>query len=159
MCPEGSQNAPGNCHQVSPGRKNSFFWPIAALAVLAGLLATGCGSNSRMPPTFPVSGTVTVDGVPLAEGAISFDPADGVGSVYGGLIRDGRYAFDVAAGPKRVSILGMKQLGEIGPDGKPMASQFLPRKYNTASELTATVEPRAGEFPFELSLKTAVRSR
>lgn len=134
-------------------------WLLSSGAVVFGLLVTGCGSKSQMPPSFPTSGTVTVDGEPLAEGAISFDPADGIGGVYGGPIRNGRYAFDVAAGLKRVSILGMKQLGEIGPDGKPMASQFLPRKYNTASELTTSIEPRANEIPFELSLKTPVRSR
>jgi hypothetical protein len=45
----------------------------------------------------------------------------------------------------------MKQLGEIGPDGKPMASQFLPAWYNVSTELTMLVEPEANVVPFELS--------
>ena len=65
----------------------------------------------------------------------------------------------MAVGPKRVSILGMKQLGEIGPDGKPMASQFLPRRYNAATELTATIEPQDNELPFELSAQASEKRR
>ncbi len=52
---------------------------------------------------------------------------------------------------KKVRLLGMKQLGEIGPDGKPMASQFLPAWYNVSTELTMLVEPEANVVPFELS--------
>ena len=59
----------------------------------------------------------------------------------------------VAAGPKKVSVLGMKQLGAIGPDGKPMASQFLPQRYTDGSELTATIEPQRNELSFDLSTK------
>ncbi|NBS33371.1 MAG: hypothetical protein EBS83_11375 [Planctomycetia bacterium] len=62
-------------------------------------------------------------------------------------------------GPKRVSILGMKQLGEIGPDGKPMASQFLPRRYNAATELTASIEPQDNDLPFELSAQASANRR
>lgn len=104
-----------------------------------------------MPATYPVTGTVMVDGEPLNEGAITFDPADGKGGVYGGSIRSGRYDVKVSAGPKKVSIHGMKHLGAIGPDGKPMASQFLPQKYTDGMALTATVEPRRNELSFELS--------
>jgi len=135
------------------------FCKLRSLAVLLGLVAAGCGRDAQMPPSFPVSGTVTVAGAPLVEGSISFEPADGQGGVYGGLIRDGRFAVEVAAGAKRVSILGMKQLGEIGPDGKPMASQFLPRRYNTDTELTASIEPRENALSFELTVEPSARSR
>ena len=159
MCPESPLWNPGNCSQGAVVFKKSFPWRMSSLAVLFGLFTAGCGSNSQMPPTFPVRGTVMVDGKPLAEVAISFYPADGQGGVYGGPIRDGKYAVDVAVGPKLVSILGMKQLGEIGPDGKPMASQFLPRRYNAATELTATIEPQDNELPFELSAQASEKRR
>lgn len=123
-----------------------------AVHVAIAIAATGgCSRRGAMPAAYPVTGTVTVDGEPLDEGAICFDPADGKGGVYGGLIRSGTYEIKVAAGPKTVSILGMKHLGAIGPDGKPMASQFLPQKYTDGTALTATVEPRRNELSFELS--------
>ena len=102
---------------------------------------------------YEVSGNVTVGGEPLTEGAISFDPADGKGSGYGGPIRDGGYSFKVAAGPKLVRILGMKKLGAIGPDGQPMASQFLPPRYSTKTELKAVVEPKRNALSFELNVE------
>jgi hypothetical protein len=159
VCPKSSLWNLENCSQVAPVVKKTFPWRLLSLTVLIGLFTSGCGSNSQMPPTFPVRGTVMVDGKPLAEGAISFDPADGQGGVYGGPIRDGQYAVDVSVGPKRVSILGMKQLGEIGPDGKPMASQFLPRRYNAATELTASIEPQDNDLPFELSAQASANRR
>ncbi len=127
------------------------FRRFAILGLLAIIPLAGCSRRGAMPATHPVTGTVMVDGEPLNEGAITFDPADGKGGVYGGPISSGRYDVKVAAGPKKVSIYGMKQLGAIGPDGKPMASQFLPQRYTDGSELTATIEPRRNELSFELS--------
>lgn len=121
------------------------------LGLLTIIPLLGCSRRGAMPATYPVTGTVMVDGEPLNEGAITFDPADGKGGVYGGSIRSGRYDVKVSAGPKKVSIHGMKHLGAIGPDGKPMASQFLPQKYTDGMALTATVEPRRNELSFELS--------
>lgn len=73
--------------------------------------------------------------------------------VYGGPIRGGRYEVKVAAGPKKVSIIGMKELGVIGPTGQPAPSQFLPAMYNSRTELAATVEPRANDIPFVLTVE------
>ena len=128
------------------------WWPVI-VGLLAIMPLGGCSRRGAMPAAYPVTGTVMVDGEPLNEGAITFDPADGKGGVYGGPISSGRYDVKVAAGPKKVSIHGMKQLGAIGPDGKPMASQFLPTKYTNGTELTATIEPRRNELSFELSTK------
>ena len=119
----------------------------------AVVLLAGCDGRVSGPPTYPVAGTVAVDGEPLAEGAITFDPADGKGGVYGGPIRQGRFAVRSSPGRKRVGILGMKMQGVIGPDGKPMATQFLPPRYNLRSELTADVEPAGTELSFALTLE------
>jgi hypothetical protein len=138
-------------------RSPVFHEPRSWRPVIVGLLAFipigGCSRRGGMPTAYPVTGTVMVDSEPLNEGAITFDPADGKGGVYGGPISSGRYDVKVAEGPKKVSILGMKHLGAIGPDGKPMASQFLPQQYTDGSELTATIEPRRNEVSFELSTK------
>jgi len=122
---------------------------VGAVAALA--VHVGCSGGSGLPAAYPVAGLVTVDGEPLNEGTITFEPADGKGGVYGGPIRAGRYDVKVASGPKKVSIIGMKDLGVLGPDGKPAPSQFLPAKYNTRTELTAAVEPRTNDIPFALT--------
>jgi hypothetical protein len=69
--------------------------------VLTRLAGAGCSTKASMPPSFLVSGTVTVDGSPLVEGVITFDPLDGQGGVYGGRIQDGKYAVEVAARAKK----------------------------------------------------------
>lgn len=48
-----------------------------SLAVLTLVAFAGCGASN--PPTFPVSGTVTLDGKPVAGAAILFIPFDGTG--------------------------------------------------------------------------------
>jgi hypothetical protein len=144
MCPDESR--------LRPARSSGGIRRRSVLVLVAGAvpLAGGCGRRGGLPPAYEVTGTVTVGGEPLAAGAITFEPADGKGSVYEGLIRDGRYEVKVAAGTKLVRIIGMKNTGEIGPDGQPLPSQFLPPRYNTKSKLTAEVKPARNELPFEL---------
>lgn len=48
-----------------------------SLAVLALVSLAGCGESN--PPTFPVSGTVTLDGKPVEGAAVLFIPFDGTG--------------------------------------------------------------------------------
>ena len=48
-----------------------------SLAVLALVSLAGCGASN--PPTFPVSGTVTLDGKPVEGAAVLFIPFDGTG--------------------------------------------------------------------------------
>jgi hypothetical protein len=40
-----------------------------------------------------------------------------------------------------------------------MASQFLPRRYNAATELTASIEPQDNDLPFELSAQAPANRR
>src|SRR3954451_19184404 len=78
-------------------RKNR--WPLLWL-VLPTLL--GCGGTRTA-----VSGAVTYDGAPLANGTISFFPVDGQGPTNGGPISNGKYSVrDLVPGQKRVEITG-----------------------------------------------------
>ncbi|HEY1067555.1 MAG TPA: hypothetical protein VGE52_15640 [Pirellulales bacterium] len=58
-----------------------------ALALAASLFLAGCSGEV----TYPVSGVVTYDGQPLANGNITFLPADGRGAVDGAPIVNGKY--------------------------------------------------------------------
>lgn len=71
----------------------------ALLTVLIG----GCGLNSSEVdtlPRVPVSGRVTLDGTPLPEGKIQFQPTNADSGIMAvGEIKDGAFAIDQAKGP------------------------------------------------------------
>lgn len=124
------------------------IWAILLLALLWPL--AGCSSGR---PLHDVRGTVTLDGVPLAEGHISFDPADGVGGAQSGDIKDGEFFVKTEAGPKRVEIRASRPSKTPGPDGGPDFTQFLPARYNVKSELTTTIAPGKNRPTFALTMK------
>lgn len=72
---------------------------FACLLVLLG--SFGC--NSAEAPS-EVSGTVTMDGVPLAEGEIIFEASDNSKTPSAGMIKDGKYTAQVLPGSKKVKI-------------------------------------------------------
>lgn len=52
-------------------------WPLAGCAFLTlSLLLTGCGDSTGLAKRYPVSGTVTYNGQPVASGTIEFHPTD-----------------------------------------------------------------------------------
>jgi hypothetical protein len=131
------------------------------------VLGLGCGSSNRGA----VKGKVTVNGEPLQEGQLSFVPLDpGLGPSAGAGIINGEYKIDAAKGPLageyRVQINAFRKTGkktwdgmgdEQGPAGKKNfveeVEAFIPPKYNTASELRATI--KAGEvnvYDFDLEI-------
>ena len=65
-----------------------------ALSILAtvGIVLTGC-SNSSRPPTYPVTGTVTSQGKPVAGAAITFVPTGNEGEAASAITdSEGKYA-------------------------------------------------------------------
>lgn len=66
---------------------------IAIGFICSGCLA-GCGGGSQRPPTYPVEGTVTIGGKPLADATITFRPDswdNGQRPANGQTDADGRY--------------------------------------------------------------------
>jgi hypothetical protein len=124
-------------------------WVSAAL----GLLACGCGGDGS-PKGMPVSGTVTLNAKPLAEGEVMFEPADGKGAPEQALVKDGKFTTTLTPGAKRVRITSWRE-GKGPKDGAMGGAapreQFIPKRYNTESTLSLTVEAGRGELPpFEL---------
>lgn len=105
---------------------------------LALLLAfTGCGGGSGM---VTLSGEVKYDGQSVDLGTIRFEPTDGRGSVSEFPISAGRYSGELTPGKKRVIIQGKRQDGVTHPGGPtgpaiPSYKDFVPEKYNSASQL------------------------
>ena len=117
------------------------------LWVLGALVLTGCSGESLVE----VHGKVTYDGKPVESGTINFEPEDRSGPSQGVAITNGEYRF---AGPNRIEP-GAKlvRIHAFGPSGKKTSAapgsstmvdamhQYIPSRYNTASELKCNVEP------------------
>lgn len=124
---------------------------LAAFAFL--VLLTGCGPSG--PKVVPVSGTVTYNGQPLADGDIIFAPAAPGGLEYSGKIAAGKFSFKSEAGNKRVKIMASREEGPVDPQmGAPKRTMYIPAKYSSAekTELTAEVtEKGKNEYTFTLT--------
>jgi len=119
---------------------------IRRLVLLAAALFTlGCGGSDKV---VPVSGTVKLNGQPLANAHVSFQPTAsgnnpkaGVGS-YGNTDASGNYSLKTAdtdqagavIGTHRVEINLKVETDDRDPKTRPLPKQ-LPPKYNRNSEL------------------------
>jgi hypothetical protein len=116
------------------------FWIIFGL-----LTAVGCSN------TYPVSGTVSFDDKPLEIGTIILGEADGGPGLVSGGIENAQYKLMSKAGKKKVMITCYRPVpGGTGP--QPAVEQFIPDRYNYASELTIEVKA-GGENRFNFDLK------
>lgn len=129
----------------------------AALGVvLFGVVLAGCGSSNKAH----VSGTVTVDNEPLANGTIQFYPVEGKGQSAGAGITGGKYEVEASVGSMKVVINGTKVVGKIKqydtPDSPYVEDirELLPPRYNTKTELIVTLKPGTNsDVNFDLSSK------
>jgi len=128
--------------------------PLVFIALLCG-----CGADDRRASIY---GTITVDGEPLQTGTIGFIPSgENKGPASGASIVAGSYKIPKEKGPflgtNLVMITSYKSSGRMVPTiedrgGPPIAeiAQFIPERYNDASELERNVVPGKNEFNFEL---------
>jgi hypothetical protein len=128
---------------------------------LALLLAFGCGQGIRLAP---VSGRVTMDGKPLADANIVFDPKnvepgkDILLTFSGKADDDGHYKlFDkdghegAAEGVYTVSISQREDFAKMATPHRPR--ELVPAKYNRNTTLEFTVPP-AGTDKADFELKS-----
>jgi hypothetical protein len=139
----------------------------AVAAWLSALAAAGCGGGDGLPRK-EVTGSVTLDGQPLAEGTLQLQPEGagpgGTAVSAGGIIKGGRFRIAAEAGPVpgtyKVLIFSH---GGAGQPGQPAAApgaqtgpppERIPARYNEQSSLTAAVAADgANEFSFDLKSK------
>jgi hypothetical protein len=132
------------------------MWRFVAFLLLLGVV--GCGGSA-----VPVSGRVTLDGKPIADATVTFQPADsgkpGTGSA-GKTDANGQFTLQLVGmnrpgaliGKHRISITALGNT-EADDSGKKTRDQ-VPAWYNTQSTLTFEV-PSGGtdKANFELSSK------
>jgi len=130
------------------------------------LVASGCGGSK--PATAPVSGTVLLDGKPVADAAVLFEPAEGGVPARGSTDATGQFTLSTFArgdgalpGRHRVAISKMIMEGikadafgledsSAAPASPPKSA--IPRRYAdpATSSLEATVEPGGANVEFSL---------
>ena len=126
---------------ASPAEGTASQW-TAALRCIVGCAAiaavTGCG-----PATATVSGTVTFNGEPVTQGAISLFPADGKGSPAGGVITNGRYSISGVSPGEKIVQLSAPVVAGIRKDDygneTQVAQELMPPAWGRASKETITV--------------------
>lgn len=124
------------------------------LLVCISCMAIGCGDAG--PTMFPVAGTVSLDGAPIAEGDIIFLDADPSIAPDGGKIENGQFKMQAKPGKKRVEIRASRleklPSGQAGAMGETEAYvDYIPARYNLNTELTADVQ-ESGENQFDFPL-------
>jgi len=142
------------------------------------LLAAGCGGDSsKLPKLAPVTGTVTLDGQPLAGATVTLTstatspatglpPAEGAPS-FGVTDEQGRFTLKYQGriagaipGPCTISISKPQDFTDSKGNPDPAGEETLPARYNTNSKLTKTVvEGEPNEFNFDLTSKTKPKRR
>lgn len=116
------------------------------------VIAMGCGSSQ--PRTVPVSGTVKVDGQPLADGFMYFRTIE-TGALERFDIKGGQFQGRAQLGPRRVEICANRPRMMI-IDNVPVEVQenIIHPSFNVASTLTAQVTSEGPNcFTFEVTLK------
>ena len=144
------------------------------MVLALGACVSGCEplADSGRPKTYPVSGTVTMNGSPVANAILSFQLADGSGSAAGVTDSQGRYELTTFApgdgavpGQYGVAITQFEKppastgVPDDHPDYNPnlppfVAKNLLPERYAApdSSGLTATItEGRNEGVNFELT--------
>jgi hypothetical protein len=127
------------------------FWPF----MLICFFLTACSSD---PTPVKVSGSVSVDGKPLADGAIYFSSPGNTPDTLP--IANGQFEGKVKPGEKHVEIVGygksdappVPAKGEQPPVPE-VKSNYLPSRYNEQSKLKATVSA-SGVEPSKFELKS-----
>lgn len=120
---------------------------------ILGLSLVGCGQSG--PDLAVTTGVVTLDGRPLSDAVVSFQPLRGA-PAFGLTDASGRYRLQFNAsrqgtmpGPNKVSISTARSLTE--PNGREVEiPEKLPPKYNYESEEVREVKIGSNEFNFDL---------
>ncbi len=121
---------------------------LASFAVAAAGLAAalaGCGSSYDVGK---VSGTVTLDGEPLAGAVVTFSPTKGGAPSFGRTDASGKYTLqytrDTAGAEIGEHSVSVSTHTSGDPDADPplpASPEKVPTKYNVDTQLTKTVEP------------------
>lgn len=126
---------------------------LALLVAVALVILPGCGPGQDVPELGEVTGTVTLDGKPLANAQVRFEPESAALSI-GLTDGNGQYELSYVNDAKGAAI--GKHVVRIewfpDPDEPAQEAVLVPARYNTESTLTAEVKAGKNEnVNFELT--------
>ena len=122
-----------------PTRRRSI--PQILLCSAAACIVAGCGPAQDGP--YDVWGTVTFAGESVADGAIYFVASESEEVLGFAKISGGRYQARVRPGPTRVRITADQRMpGEINEAGNPLIEQYVPARFNEATQLGVMIDRR-----------------
>ena len=137
------------------------LWLLVLALIGPGLLC-GCRDSNPLGRK-AISGTVTLDGAPLKQGSINFQPMQHGGVSSGAVIADGKFAIAAEKGLPKGKYRVVINAAEAGSGGAaaempgdiaPAPKELVPANYNVQSELTAQVgDEKTCEFKYDLKSK------
>ena len=119
---------------------------------LVSLPAAGCQDSG--PELGRVTGTATLDGKPLPNATVEFQPGPGGSPSYGTTDENGRYELSYSVGRPGAMVgkhvVRISTFRQDAPDDEGLRPvieypELLPPRYNEESELTAEVKPGRNE--------------
>lgn len=150
-------------------RASVWFSPLAAAAILVMFSTlTGCSSKEQAK-TYPVSGTVTLDGSPLVGATVMLQPIEGGSFGFGETDSKGLFVISTFAvgdgaipGEHRIVVSKKAAAAELAPAGdgdnepqtdeNPSDSQRVPKRYSNAETSGLKVLVEDGVEPLVLKL-------
>ncbi len=117
---------------------------------LAGLTIALAGCDGS-PKTYRVTGTVTWQGTPVADGQINFIAVDGLTQPASTKLVNGAYDLRATAGAKTVQVYAQRSKGFDKVMKQEVFEGFMPPEYNAKSVLTFDVQPNDDNV-FDLAL-------
>lgn len=137
-------------HSSSPGFSKRACWGAACMVLVVAV--AGCGDGR--PTRVPVSGRVTVDGVPLKFGFVRFLPEGAARASTGRMNGDGRFEMTcfgdkdgVVLGKHRVEVIAIEEVDDSH------IRWHAPKKYSSwgTSQLVQDISGPTDELHLELS--------
>jgi hypothetical protein len=133
-----------------------LFGLVSSLTVLCAL--AGCANSQNRQE---ITGEVRLNGVPIEDGVIQFEPLDGQPSGDGAQIIKGAYKIpaDKGLAPGRYKIMivagnSMDGAGDASPDsphaGKKQWREKVPPEYNEKSNVVREVTSGTNRFDFDI---------
>ena len=136
----------------------TVFAPRISILTLGLLILAGCGGSDL--DLGRVRGKITLDGEPLVNAKVEFDPESGSTS-YGKTDVLGRYQLEFT-GKHRGALVGQHVVRittrstTVDADGKEVTvPESLPSKFNRQSTLTKDVRPGSNVIDIQLELESA----
>jgi len=137
---------------------------LTGLFGLVMLVTVGCMGGGSSQGRKAVGGDVSLDGIPLDQGAIRFEPQDSkVGTSSGAMVRQGHYeippAQGLVPGVYRVFLTASetaiehRSADEIMNHPEPPRKERIPSRYNRESAITVQVKAN-GPNRFDFPIKT-----